>query len=249
MKIKSHRILLLGDHCIDYYNYGTVERISPEAPVPIFQYKYQESKKGMASNVCKNLQALTCKVDFIKGNRTSSKTRLIDLKTKKQLLRIDNDLISDPINIDKIKSFDYDAIVISDYNKGSITYELIDNLRSKYNVPIFLDTKKVDLNKFDHIFVKINELEYKNLKSYNKNLIVTLGKKGAMYKTTTETLFPTNDVEVSDVCGAGDTFLAALTYQYLVTKDMGSAINFANKASSIAIQHFGNYAPTLKEIL
>lgn len=249
MKIISHRILLLGDHCIDYYNYGTVLRISPEAPVPIFQYQYQEFKEGMASNVCKNLQALSCTVDFLKGNKTSTKTRLVDLRTKQQLLRIDNDLISDPIDIDKIKSFDYDAMVISDYDKGSITYELIDNFRSKYNGPIFLDTKKVDLNKFDNIFVKINELEYKNLKSYNKNLIVTLGKKGAMYKTTTETLFPTNDVEVSDVCGAGDTFLAALTYQYLVTKDMGSAINFANKASSIAIQHFGNYAPTLKEIL
>ena len=55
-------------------------------------------------------------------------------------------------------------------------------------------------------------------------------------------------VEVSDVCGAGDTFLAALTYKYLETQDMNQAITFAIKASSITVQHVGVYAPTLEEI-
>jgi len=242
-------ILLLGDNCTDIYHYGTVERISPEAPVPIFKYKYQESKKGMAGNVLNNLEALNCKVKFIQSTQTSTKTRLIDSRTKQQLLRMDIDLESTPIDISKITDYNFDAIVISDYNKGSISYETITRLRSIYFGPIFLDTKKTDLNKFNNIFVKINEVEYNNLKSFNNTLIVTLGNKGAMYKTHIETFYETDNVEVSDVCGAGDTFLSALTYQYLVSNNIESAIKFANKAASITVQHIGNYAPTLNEII
>lgn len=51
-----------------------------------------------------------------------------------------------------------------------------------------------------------------------------------------------------DVTGAGDTFLSALTYMYLQTKDMLQSIEFANKAASITVQHVGVYAPELKDI-
>ena len=51
-----------------------------------------------------------------------------------------------------------------------------------------------------------------------------------------------------DVCGCGDTFLAALTAQYLFTKDIEKAIIFANIAAGITVQHRGNYAPTYDEI-
>ena len=59
---------------------------------------------------------------------------------------------------------------------------------------------------------------------------------------------PAPTVEVSDVCGAGDTFLAALVYRYIESKDIIDAIEFAVRASSITVQHLGNYAPTLEEI-
>jgi sugar/nucleoside kinase (ribokinase family) len=50
------------------------------------------------------------------------------------------------------------------------------------------------------------------------------------------------------VTGAGDTFLAALAYQYLVTQDIKSAVEFATLAASITVQHLGVYAPLLEEI-
>jgi sugar/nucleoside kinase (ribokinase family) len=56
-------------------------------------------------------------------------------------------------------------------------------------------------------------------------------------------------VEVSDVTGAGDTFLAAFAYQYLNTKNLLQSTQFAIAASAVTVQHFGVYAPTLKEIL
>jgi len=62
-------------------------------------------------------------------------------------------------------------------------------------------------------------------------------------------VFPANTVEVADVCGAGDTFLAALCYWHLSSKgNMEQAIQFAIRASSITVQHLGVYAPSLEEL-
>jgi sugar/nucleoside kinase (ribokinase family) len=74
---------------------------------------------------------------------------------------------------------------------------------------------------------------------------VTLGDQGAKCNGIH---FTSKRVEVADVCGAGDTFLAALTYKYLVERSIAQAINFAIRASAITVQHIGNYAPTAKEI-
>lgn len=243
---KKFKILLVGDNCTDVYQYGTVERISPEAPVPIFKFSYQETKQGMAGNVLNNLLKLNCTVDFITTDDTSIKTRIIDIRTKQQLLRIDNDVESNIISISKFTDLNYDAIVISDYNKGAVSYELIQYLRKHFDGPMFLDTKKPDIAQFYGIYVKINELEFKNRHSINDSLIVTLGSKGAMYNA--DKFYPTPIVEVSDVCGAGDTFLSALTYKFLEINDIHQAIMFANKAASITVQKIGNYAPSIEEI-
>lgn len=239
-------ILLVGDDCVDVYQYGTVDRISPEAPVPIFKYSHEERKPGMAGNVACNLEALGCRVNYLHGN-TSIKTRLIDIRSKQQIVRIDNDVSSNPITFETDIPDVYDAIVVSDYNKGTISYELIEELIS-LSIPIFIDTKKTDLERFQGAWVKINELEYSNIKSECTGLIVTRGAKGASVIHHAIDC-PAPLVEVSDVCGAGDTFLSALAYQYLNTKDIQQAIKFAIKASAVTVQHLGVYAPTLEEII
>ena len=52
---KPWKIILIGDSCIDEYIYGTVNRISPEAPIPILDFKQKEILDGMTLNVYKNL--------------------------------------------------------------------------------------------------------------------------------------------------------------------------------------------------
>lgn len=242
---KQFKILLIGDNCRDVYQYGTVDRISPEAPVPVFVPFEKVERDGMAGNVYANLVNLGCSVNLVCGH-ASKKTRLVDIRSKQQLLRIDEDEKSIPIvNVDPEG---YDAIVISDYNKGVVTYELVESLLQQSTVPIFIDTKKKDLKRFNGCYVKINELEYNSANTHASDswLITTHGRFGAMYKGE---MIPAPDVgDVTDVCGAGDTFLAALTYKFLETNDIRTAIEFANKASSITVQHFGNYAPKLEEI-
>lgn len=250
----SFNVLLIGDSCIDEYVYGTVDRLSPESPVPVLRQTRRETKPGMAANVKANLEALGCEVDFITNLENIVKTRYIDERSGYHLLRVDQE--DEIVSWSGRMPFDietYDAIVISDYGKGFLDYHHIETLRENFTGPIFLDTKKTDLAAFNNIFVKINELEYSRRDSINNQLIITLGAHGAMWKTGRdpkhETRFPAPKVEVFDVCGAGDTFLAAVAYGYILEKNIESAIQFAIKAASLTVMHIGNYAPTLEEIL
>lgn len=251
--MKQLSVLLLGDDCKDVYTYGHVNRISPEAPVPIFEYSHQEEKRGMSGNVSENLKKLGCSVVHATGNQKSTKTRYIDIRTGQQLMRVDEDYISKPITIDE-KLFHkqkYDCVIISDYDKGSISDDNFNRILAIYHGPIFIDTKKTDLSYFDviypptEVYVKINELEYSKLKNGHRNLIVTLGKDGAMYRNEK---YHTPKVNVADVCGAGDTHLSALAFMYCQTKDIDYSIRWANRAASVTVQHLGVYAPSLEEI-
>lgn len=243
----SFDILLIGDSCVDEYFVGTVDRLSPEAPVPVIKITEYYTTSGMASNVKENLEKLNLNVDFITNDNAIVKTRYIDKRSRQHLLRVDeepnipkwNGRTSFPLN-------DYDCVVISDYNKGFLDYNNIEHIIRNFNGPIFIDTKKTDLSRFDGAYVKINELENKLKISTNSDLIVTIGNQGAMYNNK---IFPTKQVQVVDVCGCGDTFLSALAYQYLMTEKIEDAIIFANKAASLTVQREGNYAPSLEEIL
>ncbi|MCZ4053265.1 D-glycero-beta-D-manno-heptose-7-phosphate kinase [Oxalobacter sp. OxGP1] len=61
----SIKVLVIGDIMLDIYMYGDVERISPEAPVPIFKFHHKYEMLGGAGNVVANLAALGCKTFFI----------------------------------------------------------------------------------------------------------------------------------------------------------------------------------------
>lgn len=241
----SYNVLLVGDDCLDVYQYGNVNRISPEAPVPVFTFSYEERRPGMAGNVATNLEALGCRVNYLHGE-TSTKTRLIDIRSKQQIVRIDNDVESPPLNFITDIPNVYDAVVISDYNKGTVSYELIEELIA-LSIPTFIDTKKTDLERMQGAWVKINELEYSKIKTECTGLIVTLGSKGAIVPHHGLS-FSAPKVEVSDVCGAGDTFLAALVVEYLTQKDIAPAIEYAIKAASVTVQHLGVYAPSKEEL-
>ena len=241
------KILLIGDRATDRYHFGTVKRISPEAPVPVISGIFRTKElPGMAANVAENLKALGCTVDTRYGDKVCIKTRYIDSRSNQHLLRIDEDHASDPLTLSGINFADYDAIVVSDYNKGSIEYETVERIRREYTGPVFVDSKKTDLKRFEGCFVKVNSLENERAVSKPDNYyIVTRGNMGAVCGRIE---VPSPQVEAHDVCGAGDTFLAAFAYDYVQNRDIRTAIGFANKAASITILHTGVYAPKVEEI-
>ena len=62
-------ILVFGDVGIDKYTYGEVERISPEAPVPVLNVTEEWFKLGLAANVANNFLALGAKATITGGYR------------------------------------------------------------------------------------------------------------------------------------------------------------------------------------
>lgn len=244
LPLQPFKILLIGDSCVDEYVYGICTRLNPEAPVPVMDYTRTELKPGMAANVFENLKAFQVQVNFITNPEKILKTRYVDDKYNHQILRVDRHEKLTPLQND-LSLQGYDAIVISDYDKGFISEKKLFQLTEQAICPVFIDTKKRVVPDKENCFIKLNEVEYKNLTFAPQNIITTLGDKGAMYKNIP---YPSAKVTVFDVVGAGDTFLAALTYFYLILGSIELAIPFANKASSIAVQHTGTYVLTARDI-
>ncbi len=255
---KSFKILLVGDSCYDYYHYGKVKRISPEAPIPIFDHAYTIKKLGMASNVLENFRALGVNPDF-QTHFFESKNRYLDMRTNQQLLRVDQKLNEDGLK--KITHMQdmyasYDAIVISDYAKGFFSYKDYEVICANFDGPIFIDTKDKYLSYYEGAIVKVNEQEYRASdlwgKNTDQNVIITYGGRQVVWRRfhpEADRLYYPPKVDAYDVCGAGDTFFASLVFEYLRgNSDMERAIRFAMKAAAITVKHIGVYAPTLEEI-
>ncbi len=239
---KQLKILLIGDSCTDEYVYGTCERLNPEAPVPILRFNRKETTKGMAWNVRENLMSFDIEVFILTNKESITKTRYIDEKSNQHILRVDDEGLCDPIDYE-LPEDEYDALVISDYDKGFLTEKKIQELVDWFDGPVFIDSKKTKLPKKD-CYLKINEIESKLLKGY-KNLIVTKGAGGADYNKVN---YPGEKTKIVDVVGAGDTFLSALVYFYLLCGTIEKAIPYANRAAAIAVQNFGTYVLTENDV-
>ena len=89
-RIQTKKVLVLGDIMLDQYIFGPVERISPEAPIPIININKTKYLTGGAGNVLKNLNSLNIKASFISiiGNDIAGKTLKRNIET-----------ISDPLDI------------------------------------------------------------------------------------------------------------------------------------------------------
>ena len=242
------KVLVIGDSCTDIFIYGDIDRICPEAPVPVIKTTHRTKNRGMAENVVANLEALGCEVDIITNPNDIKKIRYIDNRSNQLVLRVDEHDYCDKISnkeLTKIreKSNEYDAVIISDYCKGFLTEEDIDFLIHN-NHTVFLDTKKI-LGEwmYDVNFVKINEKEYEKTKRYvddkklNDKLIITRGSDGCQYQ---DNIYSVPQVDgVKDYSGAGDTFLSGFAYQYMDTKNVKSAINYAQECATIVVQKHG----------
>ena len=85
------KILVIGESCLDIFNYGVCNRLCPEAPVPVFNPSHSVEKGGMATNVYNNILALDAAVHLHTNNnwKNITKTRFIDYKTNHMFMRLD----------------------------------------------------------------------------------------------------------------------------------------------------------------
>src|SRR5690349_23619091 len=66
-RLGSARVLCVGDVMLDHYVYGDVQRVSPEAPIPVLRVERETRTLGGAGNVLRNLQALGLSPGFVSG--------------------------------------------------------------------------------------------------------------------------------------------------------------------------------------
>jgi D-beta-D-heptose 7-phosphate kinase/D-beta-D-heptose 1-phosphate adenosyltransferase len=244
-------ILVIGEDCTDVFEYGTCTRLNPEAPTPVFVSDRMVQNSGMAGNVYTNLTRIcpiSWKIEFLPQPAGDIvKHRFVDTASNYIILRVDKDGPVDPFRLtpDVItRIHEADIVVISDYNKGFLTEEDLLDIACIAKVS-FIDTKK-PLGKWAEEFdyIKINKKEFANpahdkkfIKDNLDKIIVTKGEEGAVLGKVT--VMQTRKVEVKDVSGAGDTFLAGLVANYAKTWDIIEAIKFANQCAGEAVSHKG----------
>jgi D-beta-D-heptose 7-phosphate kinase/D-beta-D-heptose 1-phosphate adenosyltransferase len=237
------KILVIGESCKDVFKYGKCERLDPAAPAIVYCPLETKENGGMAMNVFNNLKSLGANVEIYTNDNWSivTKTRFVDKKTNYILLREDNnDGQYGNCKLDNINFKKFDAVVISDYNKGFLSKNDIKEICKKHSL-VFLDTKK-EIGKWCECvnFIKINNYELSKARHVSNNLknrlVVTLGPAGASHKNT---IYPVESVDIKDLSGAGDTFMSGLVYKYTETKNIDEAITFANECATIVVQKAG----------
>ena len=308
-EFKNKRIAVVGDMMLDEYIIGKVERISPEAPVPVVQVESEMFVLGGAANVINNLSTLGAKVTAfgVVGEDTNGQKlqkelekRGVDIRgvvedatrptiVKKrviahnqQLLRLDWEKKKDIVvnikdrMIELIKSEieNTDAFILSDYDKGVLTTELVKEIieiANKHNKIVIVDPKPSNAlnyigatsmtpNKKEALeCIKAkepeNEEELKiigeNIKERLNltNLLMTRSEKG-MSLFTDEGIYdiPTFAKEVYDVTGAGDTVIAVYTLAAAAGASFYEAAKIANTAAGIVVGRVGTSTVTREEI-
>ncbi len=289
-------VLVIGDSGIDRYTSGTVDRISPEAPIPVLKVVKQQQKLGLSANVCHNLKALgintkLCsvvgnderakdlrellfKLDISCDGLIEDKNRETTLKERvvcgQQICRIDYEVLE---SIDKEvedKMLDYlpkaikesSAIIVQDYCKGVITYNLIKSIiKLAEGKMVAIDPGlNTDANIYKGAYlIKPN---YKEAVSMSKQLgykrdgndlkdlaefllkvlelqaiVITLGAKGmaVLGRDSKFTTIKTVAYDVYDVSGAGDTTISLLISSLVVGASLKEAAWIGNCGAGVVV--------------
>ncbi len=306
---KSKRIAVIGDVMLDRYFWGKVNRVSPEAPVPVIDVEKESFHLGGAANVANNLHSLgvepiLCGIvgDDNTGNIFKSiaqsqglningifvdKTRPTTVKTRiignnQQIARLDrevrtvvNSKVEDFI-ISNLRNFsDLSGIIFEDYNKGTISENLIHKIisfSSEFDIPVFVDPKFDNFFNFKNVFLfKPNRKEAQNALGINieskedildagkkllerlesQNVLLTLGSQGMMLFESDGNIssVPTIARQVADVSGAGDTAIATLSVSISGGASIKEAAAISNYASGAVCELPGIVSITKEMIL
>jgi D-beta-D-heptose 7-phosphate kinase/D-beta-D-heptose 1-phosphate adenosyltransferase len=297
------RVAIIGDIMLDRYIYGSVNRISPEAPVPVVKQEAEFFNLGGAANVAANVSSLYGK-SFLFGYTGDDKERdilmnelcnneiepcligVLDntiLKTRignshYQIVRLDRE---QEIKVDKkieeklvqqIFEIKPDIIIVSDYAKGSISKNLISNLKNQAkddNVRIIIDPKPKNMEHYKDVYlvtpnfkealemagIEDNEKVYeagRYLQDYfNSNIVLTRGKDGmTLFENNSERAvnFPTRAKSVYDITGAGDTVVASIALALCCGLSLEESANFANHAAGIVVSKKGTSTVSREEL-
>ncbi len=306
---KKIKVLVIGDLMIDEYLWGSVDKISPEAPVPVVCIKKESHTLGGAGNVIHNLFAMGAKV-FAAGTAgtgktgqmifkkleelgietdgiisepqrpTTRKTRVI--ASNQQVLRIDKEIkkninaetLEKLVKIIKNKISGINLIILSDYDKGLITKELVQQivaLAEKYNILTLADPKSLDFSKYESVSTltpnrkeaglaaNMDIQSSKELFAAGQvimervnlgRLLITCGKDGMVLfeKGEKPYIIKSRAQQVFDVSGAGDTVISLLGLGLATGATFKESAEIANAAAGIVVAKLGTATASIEEL-
>jgi len=231
--------------------------------------------KELLSTINVNTQYLITQKDRV----TSKKSRVI--AAQQQVVRFDRESTSEINNnsqtaiLDVFKKIvsNYDVILLSDYGKGVLTFDLTQSLitianendkkllvdpkgldYSKYNSAYLLTPNKKEASEATNIIIKDSASLTSALVKLKEqcNLacsLITLSEQGIAIFDNELRSHPTVAREIFDVTGAGDTVLAALGFALSSNNNIDEVVKFANLASGVVIGKIGSATASLNEII
>ncbi len=310
----SGRIMVVGDIMLDEYVKGSVERISPEAPIPVVNLhngKCRDVRLGGAANVFNNIATLGNRRVLLCGivgddsdgalvrervsamgadpgclitepaRPTTIKTRII--AHNQQVIRLDREERS-PIPdscrhrlaqciIDHAPALD--AIIFSDYEKGVITPELLEEVLPKVtgrpNLIVAVDPKFSNFKYFKNVTIIVpNRKEASGFMRHEiknsgdalaasryimenlgcSSVLVKLGEQGMRLVDGAglDVSIETAAEQVYDVTGAGDTVMSTLVLARTAGASWEEAASIANVAAGVVIHYIGTSTLTSDQL-
>lgn len=303
-KFKQVKVLVIGDVMLDRYWWGSVNRISPEAPVPVVDLKSESLIAGGAANVAVNVLGLGASPQLVgiigddvvgenlrsaleskgissrflitvPGRPTTVKTRIVS--QNQQVARVDHEtkewispeqaqIVSD--QTEKLIE-ENDIVVVSDYDKGLLTPDLLLRLITKAKKErkmILVDPKGRDYQKYRNAtLLTPNKKEAQE--STGMQCIVTAGSE-IIEKLSLDALLVTQGEDgmtifekdreparlsalarhVYDVTGAGDTVIAALSVGLGSGLDLRTSAKISNVAAGFVVEELGTTAISLSRL-
>ncbi len=306
---KKGSVLVIGDLMLDEFLFGKIERISPEAPVPVVKIKNGERKLslGGAANVAYNIKTLggnaflagiigddlqgkelvklmknsaldTNGIIIENGRPTTHKLRAI--AHGQQVIRLDRETNEEISPSSNKKITDYikkcatkvNCIVISDYGKGLLTENLLNeilNLFKKFKIPVLVDPTlkntqhyrgvyliKPNLKEALQILAKTgntpkNEIVRELKKRLEcENVLLTCGEEGMTLLEKNQVInIPSLGKEIHDVTGAGDTVIATVALALSTGASLRESAILSNFTAGIVVGKLGTSAATREELI
>jgi len=312
-KIKSTRILVVGDMMLDLYLRGKASRISPEAPVPVVLAEHEDKVPGGAANVIVNLCDLGCQVtgvgfignddegDFLVNTLDSygvntevmtrcslptiHKTRVLangqhvvrfDFDSDFRDLKKEQNNLADMISVLGM-SRRFDAVIVSDYCKGTVTLDLMNSIKASFSCPVICDTKPQNKDLFYKTYcITPNILEAKQMLGRSngmkplelakalkeelelQSIIITMAEDGILCVDEKNDVisYPAH-VEIHDhdprqrfdVTGAGDTVISVFTACMSAGYTMQESVLAANIAAGVVVRKVGTASCSFEELV
>ena len=308
-RLAGRAVLVIGDLMLDHFVIGVVDRISPEAPVPVVRFDHENYRLGGAANVAHNIAALGGRVEVIglvgqdeaaatlradleqfginssgivvdRQRCTTRKLRVVTTRNQ-QVARIDyeddrevhGDVEAALISRIEQLSGSVDAIVVSDYLKGTVSLGVATAAiaaATRRGIPLLVDPKVPHIDYYagasvitpnhheaeavTHMRIRTSADALAAARRFRDraachSVLITRGEHGmTLLGRDSDAELPAEAREVSDVTGAGDTVIATLTLALAAGASLLDAARLANRAAGIVVGKFGPATVTADEL-